>query len=283
MPDQRGPHRLGARELTTGYGTAVVLGDVTVDIPEGRITAMIGANGCGKSTLLRTLGRALDPMAGTVLLDGKDIATEPRRSVARLLALLPQSPVAPEGLTVRELCGFGRHPHRGMLARDTAADRAAVEQALAAAGLDDLAERPLHRLSGGQRQRAWIAMALAQETPIMLLDEPTTYLDIAHQLDVLNLLADLNRTQGRTIVMVLHDLNQAAQYAHHLVAVADGGVYATGSPEDLLTPELVRAVFGVESVVVPHPVTGTPLCLPIGTGRTAGETTAVRPGGAGEG
>ncbi|GIH22643.1 Fe(3+)-citrate import ATP-binding protein YfmF [Acrocarpospora phusangensis] len=267
MPDA---HRLGARDLTTGYGATVVLGDVTVDIPESRITALIGANGCGKSTLLRTLGRALDPLGGTVLLDGKDIAAEPRRSVARLLALLPQTPTAPETLTVRELCGFGRHPHRGLFSRDTPQDHAAVAYALTAAGLDDLAEHPLHRLSGGQRQRAWIAMALAQETPIMLLDEPTTYLDIAHQLDVLNLLADLNRTEGRTVVMVLHDLNQAAQYAHHLIAVADGGVHATGTPADLLTPDLIRTVFGVEAVVIPHPVTGTPLCLPISTDRTGG-------------
>ncbi|GII57766.1 iron-dicitrate ABC transporter ATP-binding protein [Planotetraspora thailandica] len=271
MPDHHGAHGLGARGLSTGYGSAVVLGDVTLDVPEGRITALIGANGCGKSTLLRTLGRALDPLGGTVLLDGEDIATRPRRAVARLLALLPQSPLAPEGLTVRELCGFGRHPHRGMFSRDTADDQAAVAHALTAAGLDDLADVPLHRLSGGQRQRAWIAMALAQETPIMLLDEPTTYLDIAHQLDVLNLLAELNQTQGRTVVMVLHDLNQAAQYAHHLIAVAGGRVHATGSPDELLTPELIRAVFGVEAVVVPHPVTGTPLCLPIATGRAAEE------------
>jgi ABC-type cobalamin/Fe3+-siderophores transport system ATPase subunit len=282
MPDHKSAHRLGAQDLSTGYGTNVILDDVTIDVPEGKITALIGANGCGKSTLLRTLGRALDPLGGTVLLDGKDIAAEPRRSVARLLALLPQSPVAPESLTVRELCGFGRHPHRGMFSRDTPQDRDAIAHALTAAGLDELAGQSLHSLSGGQRQRAWIAMALAQETPIMLLDEPTTYLDIAHQLDVLNLLAELNRSEGRTIVMVLHDLNQAAQYAHHLIAVAEGGVHATGSPRELLTPELIRTVFGVEAVVVPHPVIGTPLCLPISTKRTSRETAVTPPQGVAE-
>ena len=256
-------HTLEAAQLSLGYGERRIVTDLSVTVPTGQVSVIIGANGCGKSTLLRTLGRALDPLAGTVLLDGRDIAAEPRRSVARLLALLPQTPTAPENLTVRELCGFGRHPHRGLFARDTQRDQAAVAYALTAAGLDDLAERPLHRLSGGQRQRAWIAMALAQETPIMLLDEPTTYLDIAHQLDVLNLLAELNRTEGRTVVMVLHELNQAAQYAHHIIAVADGRVHAAGSPDDLLTPELILAVFGVEAVVVPHPVTGTPLCLPL--------------------
>lgn len=255
--------RLRAERLTVGYPSSTILDAVSTSIPDGRITALIGANGSGKSTLLRTLGRVLDPLAGSVMLDGKDIAHSPRKAVARILALLPQSPVAPDGLTVRQLCRFGRYPHKGMLSQATPHDEAVVEQSLAAAGLEDLAERPLHRLSGGQRQRAWIAMALAQETPILLLDEPTTYLDIAHQIEVLQLLRRLNHEQGRTIVMVVHDLNHAAQYAHHLIAVADRSIFASGTPTDLLTPALIRSVFGVHAAVIPHPVDGTPLCLPL--------------------
>jgi iron complex transport system ATP-binding protein len=204
------------------------------------------------------------------LLDGKAIATLPRKSVAQTLALLPQSPISPDGLTVRELCRFGRHPHKAMLARPSAHDEAMVNVALAAAGLEDLAERPLERLSGGQRQRAWIAMALAQETPILLLDEPTTFLDIAHQIEVLQLLRALNRNEGRTIVMVVHDLNHAAQYADHIIAVSDGGIYAAGAPADLLTPALVKTVFGVEAMVIAHPLDGTPLCLPFAAAPAAG-------------
>lgn len=256
------PSRLSSKDLTLGYATAKILEHVDIAIPDGKITALIGANGSGKSTLLRTLGRILQPIDGTVFLDGKAIATLPSRDIARTLALLPQSPVSPDGLTVRQLCRFGRHPHKGMLARTTRHDEEIVEAALAATGLSDLAERPLDRLSGGQRQRAWIAMALAQETPILLLDEPTTYLDIAHQLEVLELLKDLNRKQGRTIVMVVHDLNHAAQYADHIVAVANGRIHAAGRPADLLTPDLIKAVFGTDAIVIPHPVDGTPLCLP---------------------
>ncbi|MET3926325.1 ABC transporter ATP-binding protein [Devosia sp. 2618] len=259
------PHldRLHADRLSVGYPGVVILDKVSASIPDGKITALIGANGSGKSTLLRTLGRVLDPLDGTVLLDGKNIVTSPRKAVARLLALLPQSPIAPDGLTVRQLCRFGRYPHKGFLSQPSAHDEEVVEQSLAAAGLLDLAERPLHRLSGGQRQRAWIAMALAQETPILLLDEPTTYLDIAHQMEVLQLLRQLNAEQGRTVVMVMHDLNHAAQYAHHIIAVADGGILAAGSPTELLTPDLILKVFGVSATVIPHPIDGTPLCLPL--------------------
>lgn len=257
--------RLTARELSVGYPANVILEAVSTAIPDGRITALIGANGSGKSTLLRTLGHVLEPLGGTVLLDGRDIATSPRKAAARVLALLPQSPIAPEGLTVRQLCRFGRHPHLGLLSRPGPKDEEVVERSLAAAGLVELSEQPLSRLSGGQRQRAWIAMALAQETPIMLLDEPTTYLDIAHQIEVLELLRRLNAEEQRTIVMVVHDLNHAAQYAHHIIAVAGGGIHATGTPHDLLTPDLIRAVFGISATVIPHPVDGTPLCLPLAT------------------
>lgn len=255
--------RLSAHRLALGYPAVRVLEGIDISIPDGMITALIGANGSGKSTLLKALGRIMQPLCGSVMLDGKMIATMPGRAVAQVLALLPQNPVSPEGLTVRQLCRFGRHPHRGLLSRMTQADEAAIEGALAATGLMALAERPIERLSGGQRQRAWIAMALAQETPILLLDEPTTFLDIAHQLEILELLRELNETRGRTIVMVVHDLNQAAQYADHIIAVAEGGIYATGRPADLLKPDLIRSVFGVDAMVIPHPVTGTPLCLPL--------------------
>ncbi|TCL71273.1 ABC transporter ATP-binding protein [Rhizobium sp. BK251] len=255
--------RLAARDLTLGYATIKVLDGVDVAIPDGKITALIGANGSGKSTLLRALGRIIQPLGGIVTLDGKAIATMPGKAIAQTLALLPQSPVSPDGLTVRQLCRFGRHPHKGMLSRTTIRDEEIVGASLAATGLADLAERPLDRLSGGQRQRAWIAMALAQETPILLLDEPTTYLDIAHQLEVLELLKELNGKRGRTIVMVVHDLNHAAQYADHIIAVAGGGIHASGSPADLLKPDLIRTVFGIDAMVIPHPADGTPLCLPI--------------------
>jgi iron complex transport system ATP-binding protein len=254
--------RLSAADLTLGYAGNQVLGHVDIAIPDGRITALIGANGSGKSTLLRALGRIIQPLGGAVTLDGKAIAQMPGKVIAQTLALLPQSPVSPDGLTVRQLCRFGRHPHKAMLSRTTHHDEQIVEASLAATGLSDLAERPLDRLSGGQRQRAWIAMALAQETPILLLDEPTTYLDIAHQLEVLELLKELNGKRGRTIVMVVHDLNHAAQYADHIIAVAGGGIHAAGRPADILKPDLIRAVFGIDAVVISHPVDGTPLCLP---------------------
>ncbi len=254
--------RLSAENLTLGYAGVKVLDGVDVAIPDGRITALIGANGSGKSTLLRALGRIIAPLGGLVHLDGKAIATMPGREIARALALLPQSPISPEGLTVRQLCRFGRHPHKGIFSRATKHDEEVVEASLEATGLAELATHPLDRLSGGQRQRAWIAMALAQETPILLLDEPTTYLDIAHQLEVLELLKELNGKRGSTIVMVVHDLNHAAQYADHIIAIAGGGIHAAGRPADLLKPELIKTVFGIDAVVIPHPVSGTPLCLP---------------------
>ncbi|WP_439628770.1 ABC transporter ATP-binding protein [Shinella sp.] len=265
--------RLRSERISVGYSGAPVLKAIDIAIRDGSITALIGANGSGKSTLLRTLARIIQPSAGTVYLDGKSIATLPTKTVAQALALLPQNPVSPEGLTVRQLCRFGRHPHKGVLSRPSRHDEEMVEDALTATGLLDLCDRELDQLSGGQRQRAWIAMALAQETPLLLLDEPTTYLDIAHQLEVLDLLKRLNTDQGRTIVMVVHDLNQAAQYADQVVAIAGGHIYATGTPAELLTPALIQAVFGVEAMVIPHPVDGTPLCVPL---RGADRQTAPR-------
>jgi iron complex transport system ATP-binding protein len=254
---------LRAEQLRVGYGERDVLHGIDVPLPPGQITAIVGANACGKSTLLRTFARLLKPTAGTILLDGAEITSLPTREVAKRLGFLPQSPVPPEGLTVEDLVHRGRFPHQKLGRRTTDEDRAKVEWALSATGVDDLAQRPLDQLSGGQRQRAWIAMALAQDTPILLLDEPTTYLDLAHQLEVLDLLAELNE-QGRTIGIVLHDLNHACRYAHHLVALRDGLVHAAGPPEAIVDEELVQAVFGLRARVLPDPVTGTPMCVPIG-------------------
>jgi iron complex transport system ATP-binding protein len=255
--------RLSAAGLTVGYGEREVLHGVDVPLPAGEITAIVGANASGKSTLLRAFARLLKPTGGSVLLDGAEITSLPTREVARRLGFLPQSPVPPEGLTVEDLVARGRFPHQRLGRRASPEDRERVEWALEATSITDLRERPLDRLSGGQRQRAWIAMALAQDTPILLLDEPTTYLDLAHQLEVLDLLADLN-AQGRTIGLVLHDLNHACRYAHHLVALRDGVVHAAGAPEEIVDEELVHAVFGLRSRVLPDPVTGTPMCVPIG-------------------
>ncbi|MGO1509684.1 MAG: ABC transporter ATP-binding protein [Actinomycetaceae bacterium] len=255
---------LTADHVWVGYRDRSVIEDLSLAVPPGGITAIVGANACGKSTLLRAMSRLLAPSRGSVVLDGKDVHRIPARRLARTLGLLPQTPLAPEGITVADLVGRGRHPHQGMLARWSEADEAAVARALEATGSVELADRPVDELSGGQRQRVWIAMVLAQETDVLLLDEPTTFLDVCHQIEVLDLLTDLNHDRGTTIVMVLHDLNLAARYADHLVAVAGGTVHAAGTPEEVLTAECVEAVFGIGSSVVPDPVTGKPLMLPIG-------------------
>jgi iron complex transport system ATP-binding protein len=257
-------HRLAADGVTLGYGERTVVESLDLAVAPGRITAIVGPNGCGKSTLLRALARLVPPRAGRVLLDGEALHRRSPKEVARMLGLLPQSPVAPEGITVADLVGRGRHPHQRLMARFTARDYAAVGDALAATGTLELADRPVDELSGGQRQRVWIAMALAQETDILLLDEPTTFLDIAHQVEVLDLLTDLNRDRGTTVVMVLHDLNLAARYADELIAVHDGRVVANGPPSRIVTSGLVRDVFGLESRVIADPVAGTPLVLPSG-------------------
>jgi iron complex transport system ATP-binding protein len=257
-------HSLRTDGVTLGYGDRVVAEDIDLPVPPGRITAIVGANACGKSTLLKAMARLLPPRSGRVLLDGKDIHHLPTRQLARTLGLLPQSPLAPEGIAVADLVARGRHPHQGFLSRWTADDEEAVAEALRMTDIAGLADRAVDELSGGQRQRAWIAMALAQQTDILLLDEPTTFLDITHQVEVLDLLTDLNRQRGTTVVMVLHDLNLAARYADHLVAVAAGRVHASGPPADVLTAEVVRDVFALESRVVPDPVSGAPMVLPIG-------------------
>ncbi|WP_244930818.1 ABC transporter ATP-binding protein [Nocardioides sp. W7] len=257
-------HSLVVEGITLGYGDRTVIDDLDLVVPPGQITAIVGANACGKSTLLRAMSRLLAPRGGRVLLDGKALHKLPTKDVARTLGLLPQSPVAPEGIVVGDLVSRGRNPHQRVLSRWAADDSAAVAEALRLTDTLELADRSVDELSGGQRQRVWIAMALAQQTDILLLDEPTTFLDVSHQVDVLDLLTDLNRSRGTTIVMVLHDLNLAARYADHLVAVREGHLYAAGDPGQVLTAETVRDVFGMASRVVPDPVSGKPMVLPIG-------------------
>ncbi|SDP72375.1 iron complex transport system ATP-binding protein [Pedococcus dokdonensis] len=273
--------RLVAREVTLGYDDRVVVDRVSAELPHGQVTVIVGANACGKSTLLRGLARLLKPRGGEVLLDGKSIHGTPTKEVARTLGLLPQNPIAPEGVTVVDLVGRGRTPHQGRFRRWSADDEAAVAHALEVTDTLDLADRVVDELSGGQRQRVWIAMALAQETDLLLLDEPTTYLDVAHQVEVLDLLRDLNATRGTTVVMVLHELNLAARYADHLVAMRDGLVTAVGAPADVITREGVRAVFGMDCRVIPDPVSGTPMVVPVGrhtpASRSAGPDSAPAP------
>jgi iron complex transport system ATP-binding protein len=256
------PAELRGEHLTLAYDAVEVVTDLSVEIPAGRITAIVGANACGKSTLLRALARLLKPKSGVVHLDGHDIHRLPTKQVARELGILPQQPVAPEGLTVADLVARGRSPHQRWFSQWSEADEEAVVAALEATGTLALATRPVDELSGGQRQRAWIAMALAQGTGIMLLDEPTTFLDLAHQIEVLDLLADLNEQEGRTIVLVLHDLNQACRYAHHLVALRGGRILAEGPPAEVVDTDLVREAFGLEVRVVDDPETGTPMVVP---------------------
>lgn len=258
------PPRLEIENLTLGYGDREVVHDLDLVIAPGEVTAIVGPNACGKSTLLRSMTRLLPPRTGRVLLDGKEVHATPAKQLARRMGLLPQSPIAPEGITVGELVGRGRHPHQRVLARWSEADDRAVTAALRATDTVDLMGRTVDELSGGQRQRVWIAMALAQETEVLLLDEPTTFLDISHQVEVLDLLTDLNRNAGTTIVMVLHDLNLAARYADHLIALHDGRLHSAGRPDEVLVPELVRDVFGMRSTVIQDPVSAKPLMLPMG-------------------
>ncbi|MGX1315599.1 ABC-type cobalamin/Fe3+-siderophores transport system ATPase subunit/ABC-type enterobactin transport system permease subunit [Streptomyces calvus] len=257
-------HTLATDDLTLGYGDRTVIEGLDLTLAAGRITVIVGANACGKSTLLRSMSRLLVPRAGRVVLDGKEVHRTPAKELARTLGLLPQSPVTPDGITVLDLVGRGRHPHQRAFSRWTAQDDAAVAAALEATRTTELVERSVDELSGGQRQRVWIAMALAQQTDLLLLDEPTTFLDISHQIEVLDLLTDLNRSRGTTIVMVLHDLNLAARYADRLVALAAGRLHAAGTPEEVMTEETVRTVYGMDSRVIEDPVSGKPLVLPIG-------------------
>jgi iron complex transport system ATP-binding protein len=255
-------HRLHAHEVRLAYDARVIVPNLTVAIPDGKITTIVGANACGKSTLLRALARLLRPQHGSVVLDGHDIHSIKTKEVARRLGLLPQAPIAPEGITVGDLVARGRSPHQKLLQQWSDSDESAVLTALTATNTLDLSDRAVDELSGGQRQRVWIAMALAQQTPLLLLDEPTTFLDIAHQMEVLDLVADLNAERGTTVVMVLHDLNQACRYADHVIAMRNGEVAAAGTPAEVITADLVEQVFGLPCVVVADPVSGTPMVVP---------------------
>ena len=269
---------LSTKSLSLAYDGALIIRDLNLAIPSGQITVLVGANGCGKSTLLRGLARLLKPHGGTVYLDGMSIFKRSSKEVAQQLGILPQGPVAPEGLTVRDLVAQGRYPYQNWLQQWSEKDRKIVQQALLTTDLIELAERELDTLSGGQRQRAWIAMALAQDTDILLLDEPTTFLDLAHQIEVLDLLYDLNQSQRRTIVMVLHDLNHACRYADYLVTVKDGRIFAAGQPKQVMTEEMVLSVFGLECCIVPDPVFETPMCVPIGRkGKLTGVSHGLQP------
>ncbi|MCO1655446.1 ABC transporter ATP-binding protein [Pseudonocardia humida] len=254
--------RLRAQDLTLGYDDRAVVSGLDVDILDGKVTAIVGANACGKSTLLRGLARLLLPRAGAVHLDGTALADLRTLDIAKVLGLLPQTPVAPDGITVADLVSRGRYPHQGWFRRWTDDDQDAVARALDATGTTDLVDRPIRELSGGQRQRVWVAMALAQDTDLLLLDEPTTYLDINHQVELLRLLRRLNTDADKTIVVVMHDLNLACRFCDHVIAMADGAIVAEGAPGDVVTAELVAKVFGMACVVVPDPVAGTPMVVP---------------------
>ncbi|MFI0794566.1 ABC transporter ATP-binding protein [Micromonospora rubida] len=266
---------LSTRDLVVGYDERTVLDGLDLELPADAFTVVVGPNACGKSTLLRTMARLLTPSRGAVLLDGTAIRDLPTREVAQRLGVLPQSPLVPEGVTVADLVGRGRQPYQRWWRQWSEQDSAAVDEAMALADVAGLADRPVDTLSGGQRQRVWIAMTLAQDTEALLLDEPTTFLDLAHQVEVLDLLHRLRAERGRTVVAVLHDLNQAARYADHLIAMRSGRVVAAGPPREILTVELVRDVFGLDCVVVPCPVTGAPLVVPALTSSLAAPARAA--------
>jgi len=256
-------NRLTAKQLTLAYDSKVIIQHLDVEIPTGQITVLVGANGCGKSTLLRGLARLLKPRQGMVYLDGKAITQLSSQGIAKRLGILPQNPTAPEGLTVKDLVAQGRYPHQTWWQQWSKEDESQVEKALETTGMADLADRDLDTLSGGQRQRAWIAIALAQNTDILLLDEPTTFLDLAHQIEVLDLLSHLNQCEGKTIVMVLHDLNLACRYADYLVAMHEGQIYSQGKPSEVMTQTMVQDVFHLKCCIVPDPITATPMCVPL--------------------
>ncbi len=267
------PAPLRVADGTLAYDGRIISEHLDVAVPDGSFTVIVGPNACGKSTLLRGLARLLRPTAGQVLLDGRDIHAYRTKEVARRVGLLPQTSIAPDGITVADLVTRGRHPHQSAFQQWSRADEDAVTGAMAATGVTELSHRRVDELSGGQRQRVWVAMALAQETGLLLLDEPTTFLDIAHQFELLELFRELN-LGGRTIVAVLHDLNQASRYASHVIAMSEGRIAAQGAPADVITAELVHDVFGLPAHVIPDPVAGTPLVVPLGA---PGSVFAARP------
>ncbi len=268
--------RLHVDAATIGYDKRIISERLSVVIPDRSFTVIVGPNACGKSTLLRGLSRLLKPSEGRVILDGADIASFKTKEVARRIGLLPQTAIAPEGITVADLVARGRYPHQGFIRSWTESDEQAVLKAMDAAAVTELSGRLVDELSGGQRQRVWVAMALAQHTDILLLDEPTTFLDITHQIELLELFTDLNHV-GHTLVAVLHDLNHAARFGTHLIAMKDGAIVAEGTPSDIVTAELVEEVFGLRCLVVPDPVAGTPHVVPLGRDRNQSRQLAVEP------
>ena len=266
------PQRIEVEGLRVGYDKRTVIPELDVVIPDGSFTVIVGPNACGKSTLLRSLARLLKPTAGHVLLDGAEISSYPAKEVARRIGLLPQTSIAPDGITVLDLVSRGRYPHQSLLRQWSDADEAAVTDALAATNTTELSARFVDELSGGQRQRVWVAMSLAQQTPLLLLDEPTTFLDIAHQVELLDLFAELNTSGDRTLVAVLHDLNQAARYATHLIAMKDGRIIAQGAPSEIVTADMVLEVFGLRCRILTDPESGTPLVIPLASRTRAAAT-----------
>lgn len=252
---------INTKDLSIAYGNIEIVKDLNLNIPKGKITTIIGANGCGKSTVLKTIARILQPKSGAIYINGKDLQSESSKEIAKIMAVLPQSPQAPNGLTVEELVAYGRFPHQGGFGKLKKEDRDIINWALEVIGMKDYKHRPIEALSGGQRQRVWIAMALAQETEILLLDEPTTYLDLAHQLEILELLEDLNKKQGRTIVMVIHELNNAARFADYMVGVKDGKIVCDGRPEDVMTKENLKNIFNIDAEVVREPRNNKLVCI----------------------
>jgi iron complex transport system ATP-binding protein len=257
-------NRLETKYLTLAYDSAPIIRNLNLAIPAQKITVLVGANGCGKSTLLRGLAKLLKPKSGIVYLDGKNISQLKAKTVAKKLGMLPQSPVAPEGLTVKDLVAMGRYPYQSWLQQWSKEDEKKVAEALEITTMSELAARPIDSLSGGQRQRAWIAMVLAQDTDLLLLDEPTTFLDLSHQVELLDLLDELHSSKGKTIVMILHDLNLSCRYGDYLVAVRQGKIYATGTPKQVMSEEMVREVFNLECRIIPDPLADTPMCIPLG-------------------
>lgn len=257
--------RLSAQKATIGYDQRVISRELSVDIPDKGFTVIVGANACGKSTLLRALSRLILPSAGQVMLDGKAISHYPAKEVARRLGLLPQTSIAPEGITVADLVARGRYPHQKFIRQWSVEDEQAVIGAMEATKITPLSHRLVDELSGGQRQRVWVAMVLAQQTPMLLLDEPTTFLDIAHQIELLELLSVLNRRDGHTVVAVLHDLNHACRYASHIIAMRDGQIVAEGAPQEIITADLVEEVFGLACIIIEDPLAKTPMVIPRGS------------------
>lgn len=257
-------HTFQAEQTVSGYENKTIVQGISLSIPSNQISVIIGANACGKSTLLKTLARLIKPTSGSITLDGKQIDKIPPKQLARVLGLLPQSPIVPEGISVADLVGRGRFPHQTLFSGWSKKDYEAVAEAMEIMKITELANQNIDELSGGQRQRVWIAMALAQQTDILFLDEPTTFLDITYQVEILDLLTDLNRKHGTTIVMVLHDINLSSRYADHIFALRQGKLVAEGAPSEVITSELVKDIFGMDSTVIQDPVSGTPLIVPIG-------------------